>query len=253
MKHFQIHCIEIFAMSSPRCAPFWTESPSILWTEAADFFPFHKTAQNCTSTALNSLTRFGIYLSIVMTVLFGTPAYIGLGLGIAILAIAAYYGMKQSGIIREGFTTIVTPTLESSDSSLEIVGGEDVANRVVEDVIGVKDRTRPTAVNPFMNMLVHEIKDIPQKAPAATVDTPEIARSLSDQFQTRMYGDSTDVFQHSQNQRTWYTMPSTSIPNDVDSFQNWLFRVPGRTCKEGNNSVCRSGTEGGSVTWLNAQ
>jgi hypothetical protein len=189
-----------------------------------------------------------------MALLYREPMYIGLGIGIAILAIAAFYGMKQSGIIREGFTTIVTPTLESSDAgtALSIVGGEDVANRVVEDVVGVQDRTLPTSPNPFMNMLVHEIKSNPGKAPAATVDTPEIARTLSDQFQTRMYGDSTDVFQRTQNQRTWYTMPSTSIPNDGDSFQNWLFRVPGRTCKEGNNAVCRSGTEGGVVTWMNA-
>lgn len=241
-------------MSSPRCVPFWTESPYVLIRDAADFFPFNEEARNCTTTALNSLTRFGLYLSIVMAVLYSTPAYLGLGVGIAILAIAAYYGMKQSGIIREGFTTIVAPTLESSDpnASKEIIGGEDVAGRVVEDVVGISNRTLPTDSNPFMNMLVHEIKSNPEKAPAATVDTPEMARNLSDQFQTRMYGDASDVFQRNQNQRTWYTMPSTSIPNDADSFQNWLFRVPGRTCKEGNNSVCRSGTEGGSVTWLNS-
>jgi hypothetical protein len=241
-------------MSSPRCVPFWTESPSILFTDATDFFPFHKTARECTTTALNSLTRFGLYLSLVMAILYSTPVYLGLGVGIAILAVAAFYGMKQSGILREGFTTIVTPTLESSDqgAALQLVGGEDVANRVSADVIGIEDRSLPTGPNPFMNMLVNEIKSNPNKPPAATVDTPEMARTFSDQFQTRMYGDPTDVFQHSQNQRTWYTMPSTSIPNDGDSFQNWLFRVPGRTCKEGNNSVCRSGTEGGSVTWLNA-
>jgi hypothetical protein len=241
-------------MASSRCAPFWTESPAILVKDATDFFPFHAAARNCTSTALNSLTRFGLYLSFVMALLYRTPAYLGLGIGIAILAVSAYYGMKQSGIVREGFASIVGPTLESSDqaAAAEFVGGENVANLVVEDVIGVQDRTLPSGPNPFMNMLVNEIKDNPQRAPAASVDTPEMARTLSDQFQTRMYGDSTDVFQRTQNQRTWYTMPSTSIPNDADSFQNWLFRVPGRTCKEGNNAVCRSGTEGGSVTWLNA-
>ena len=258
MKQFQIYCVEDKEhMSSPRCAPFWTESPAVLWRDATDFFPFHTQARNCTSTALNSLTRFGLYLSIVMALLYSEPMYIGLGIGIAVLAIAAFYGMKQSGVIREGFTTIVTPTLESSDegAALAMIGGEDVANRVVEDVVGVQDRTLPTGPNPFMNMLVHEIKSNegnPGKAPAASVDTPEMARTLSDQFQTRMYGDSTDVFQRTQNQRSWYTMPSTSIPNDRDSYQNWLFRVPGRTCKEGNNAVCRSGTEGGVVSWLNA-
>ena len=73
-----------------------------------------------------------------------------------------------------------------------------------------------------------------------------------DEFQTRMYGDPTDVFQHTQDQRVWAVNPITSIPNDQGSFANWLYRVPGRTCKEGNNAACFSGTEGGVVTWLSA-
>jgi len=100
--------------------------------------------------------------------------------------------------------------------------------------------------------LVNEVLDNPTKGPAATMDTPDMARFASDQFQTRMYGDPNDVFQHTQNQRTWITQPSTSIPNDQGSFQDWLYRVPGKTCKEGNNAACRTATEGGTVTWLSA-
>ena len=58
------------------------------------------------------------------------------------------------------------------------------------------------------------------------------------------------MFQHTQNQRTWIVQPSTSIPNDQGSFANWLYRVPGRTCKEGNGAVCHSGSEGGHIPWL---
>jgi hypothetical protein len=243
-------------MSATRCVPFWAEMPSILFSEWNDFFPFHEGARKCSSTALNSFTRFGIYLGIILSVLYRSGAYLGITLGIAAIAVAAYYGMKQRGSLREGFqATIVAPTLVQGPlpkGAPNLIGGIEVEGKPVADVIGVTDRTLPTGPNPFMNVLVNEVKDNPSRGPAKNIDTPEAARELSDQFQTRMYGDPTDVFQHNQNQRTWVVQPNTSIPNDRDSFQNWLYRVPGRTCKEGNNAACRTGTEGGNITWLNA-
>ena len=242
-------------MSAPRCHPFWVDSPRVLLDEYYDFFPFSESARLCTTTALNSMTRFGIYLSLVLTILHRSPAYMFLSIGIAILAVAAYYGMKQRGILREGFeNAIVGPTMFTAPGSIppNIVGGAAVADKTAADVIGTTTRTNPTAANPYMNVLVSEILDNPTRPVAASVDTPEMIRTLSDEFQTRMYGDPDDVFQHNQNQRAWITQPSTSIPNDQESFQNWLFRVPGRTCKEGNNAACRTGTEGGAVTWLSS-
>ncbi|NBT46922.1 MAG: hypothetical protein EBT07_03760 [Actinobacteria bacterium] len=242
-------------MSASRCSPFWLDQPSILYKEANDFFPFHPRARKCTATALNSLTRFGIYLGVLLAVVYRSGMYLGICLGIAAIALAAYYGMKGKDALREGFdTTIVSPTLFTvpGTASPNLIGGADVADKPIADVIGTVDRTLPTGQNPFMSMLVNEIKDNPMKPPAVDVTTPEMARTMSDEFQTRMYGDPSDVFQHTQNQRTWIVQPSTSIPNDQDSFQNWLFRVPGKTCKEGNNAACFSGTEGGVVTWLGA-
>jgi hypothetical protein len=239
-------------MSASQCAPFWAESPSILWTEWNDFYPFHESARICTSTALNSLTRFGIYLSIVLSLLYRSGAYMGLALGLATIAVAAYYGMKQKGSLREGFeSTLVTPTL-AVNKTPNLIGGVAAADKPVADVIGVSERTGPSGTNPFMNALVTEIKDNPTRGPAQDITTPAARRAYSDLFQTNLYGDPTDVFQHNQNQRTWVAQPSTSIPNDRESYQNWLYRVPGRTCKEGNNAACRTGTEGGSVTWLSA-
>ena len=259
-------------MSATRCAPFWVEKPNILWEEPTDFYPFHPTAQKCTSTALNSLTRFGIYLGILLSLLRLNVMYLGLTVGIAVITVAAYYGMKSQGKVREGFAnkgkdlkekekekeqekTIVAPTLihipnTFGDKDEIILGGDDLVDVPVNDVIGKTDRTIPTGPNPFMNLLINEIKDNPNKPPALNIDTPEMARNLSDKFQTPIYNDPGDVFQHTQNQRTWVVQPNTSIPNDRDSYQNWLYRVPGRTCKEGNNAACRTGTEGSAVTWL---
>jgi hypothetical protein len=249
--------------TAPRCAPFWAESPAILWTEWRDFFPFSEAARKCTSVALNSFTRFGIYLGVLLALLYRSSAYFGFALGFAAVSVAAYYGMKSNNQLREGFLdgapigdTVVTPTLMTSNPltpSTGLVGGSEAANRVIADVIGEETRKLPTVANPFMNALVSEVYDNPSlQVPAANIDNSEAARALSDEFQTRLYGDPTDVFQHTQDQRVWAVQPNTSIPNDQESFQNWLFRVPGRTCKEGNNAACRSGTEGGVVTWLGA-
>jgi hypothetical protein len=248
-------------MSATRCAPFWVNTPSILWEDARDFYPFHPMAQKCTSTALNSLTRFGIYLSIVLVVLTQNLSYINIAVGIAVVGIAAYYGMKEQGNLREGFANVeakkevVSPSLfrgasTGSTNFSNLLSGSDLVDKQLEDVIGVTDRTLPTGPNPFMNLLVNETKDNPLKPPAVNVDTPEMGRELSDQFQASLYNDPGDVFQHTQNQRIWAVQPNTNIPNDCESFQNWLYRIPGKTCKEGNNAVCQTATEGSPVTWL---
>lgn len=256
-------------MSTTRCGTFWAEDPLILVHGWKDFFPFSDAARDCTSTALNSFTRFGIYLGLLLAILYRSSVYLGISLGFAVIAVAAYYGMKSHGKLREGFEavgfggaapsdpaphTIVTPSFVPTlgQPRTGLIGGEAVSDRVVEDVIGLRDRTYPTDANPFMNVLVNEVLDNPGRGAAATVDTSAMARQMSDEFQTRMYGDPTDVYQHTQDQRVWSTGPITSIPNDQGSFANWLYRVPGRTCKEGNNAACFSGTEGGVVTWLSA-
>lgn len=187
-----------------------------------------------------------------MTILKMDPYYLGITIGLAAISIAAYYGMKDKGSLREGFeNTVVSPTLISVNTP-NLVGGAAAEGKPVADVIGAQDRTLPSGPNPFMNLLINEIKSAPTKPVAANVDTSEMARQLSDEFQTRVYGDPDDVFQRNQNQRIWVVQPNTSIPNDRESFQNWLYRTPGRTCKEGNNAACRTGTEGIHIPWLAA-
>ena len=242
-------------MNISRCDPFWFGAPTILWDQWNDFFPFTDKARLCTANALNSLTRFGIYLGVVLAVLYAHGGYLGISFAIAALSIAAYYGMKQQNIVREGFENgIVTPTLftEPGAKPPNLVGGVDVSDKLIADVIGIKNRTFPTPANPFMSVLVSDILDDPTKGPAISANTPRMERELSNITQNAVYGDPDDVFQHTQNQRQWVVPPVTTIPNDAGSFQNWLFRVPGLTCKEGNLAVCQTGTEGGQVTWLNA-
>ncbi len=238
------------------CPTFWTEDPKILLQDAADFFPFHAAAKRCTTTALNSFTRFGVYLGVLLGLLCGSWKYLLLSLTIALVSAATFHGMKSQGILREGFQgPSNTKTTKTSDSLAKfpednLIEGSTAAEEYVPDIIGSNPRTNPTGTNPFMNVLLTEIGDDPQRPPAQNGEF--LKRQFSNVFKDRIYGDPGDVFQKTQDQRVWVVQPNTSVPNDQESFQNWLFRVPGRTCKEGNARACTSATEGGNLTWLNA-
>jgi hypothetical protein len=121
----------------------------------------------------------------------------------------------------------------------------------VNTVAPYANATYPTARNPFMNVLVDEIRYNPGRPQAASVLDPSVKITLDDFFRTEFARDPTDVFGRSQSQREFITMPSTSIPNDVDSYQNWLYRIPGKTCKEGGREACLPGTDGAALPWLN--
>lgn len=232
------------------CPTFWTEDPKILLQEAADFFPFHAEAKRCTTTALNSFTRFGLYLGIVLGLICGSMKYLLLSATIAIVAAATYHGMKSHGVLREGFQSKGKGPSSTLPKFPEdgLIEGSDAAEEYVPDIIGSTKRTTPTAANPFMNVLLTEIGDDPLKPPAENGEF--LKRQFSNVFKDRIYNDPGDVFQKTQDQRVWAVQPNTSIPNDQESFQNWLFRVPGRTCKEGNSTVCVPATNGGTVAWL---
>jgi hypothetical protein len=102
-----------------------------------------------------------------------------------------------------------------------------------------------------MNVLLDEYNYNPQRPSAADVTNPAVKQTLDDYFRVQWFSDPTDVFGKSQSQRQFVTQPSTSIPNDRDSYQNWLYKIPGKTCKEGGRDACLAGTDGSPVTWLN--
>lgn len=105
--------------------------------------------------------------------------------------------------------------------------------------------------NPFHNVLMDEYTESPQRAAAPDITTTESKVALDAMFRTQWYSDPTDVFGKTQGQRIFITNPSTTIPNDQGSYQNWLYKIPGKTCKEGNPEACYGGTEGAVMPWLN--
>lgn len=164
---------------------------------------------------------------------------------VLLIFVAIYFFLMTGGATKETFVDkkLIQPVKVESFQ-------QRAPDGVYEEVIG-QDVTYPTARNPFMNVLIDEIKYNPTRPEAANVFDPSVRTSLDSFFKTQFVNDPTDVFNRSQSQRQFYVTPSTTVPNDVDSYQNWLYRIPELTCKEGGREACYGGTEGGVPPYLN--
>jgi hypothetical protein len=229
---------------------FWSK-PSIIY-KYNSFYPSH----NCKSNKINSIVRVSIltFLLIAFFLLFINKEIVlivGGGLYL-ILLIPVFIKLNQLNDadilqkeVKENFADFIT------NKAIE----HDLSCNPPEYVIGSNNEvpwTEPTPNNPFMNILVPDYGYNPNKPDALSILDSQVKQGLDDYFRTQWYSDPTDVFGKTQSQRQFIKMPSTSIPNDRKSFQEWLYKIPGKTCKEGGRLACLPGTDGSPVTWLNA-
>ena len=105
--------------------------------------------------------------------------------------------------------------------------------------------TMPTLDNPFMNATMKdylnvdpETNKIIDRPPACDTNDPNIKREIDKMYDNNLYKDIDDIFGKMNSQRQFYTMPSTTIPNDQDAFAKWLYLSP-KTCKEDQDYCLR--------------
>lgn len=227
------------------CETLWIESPKSL------FGTNILVNDICESNNINAFTR-ALIVALVLAALLAPVMGFG-GLVLVLLALFFLYGrwIFAKVIQDERKVEVAKPVRkEGFEASIRTDLKEAPAFPPIFTSPGVAVVTRPTAANPFMNVLLDEIKYNPTRPPADSVSDPKNQVILDDYFRIQWFNDPTDVFGKNQSQRQFYTMPSTSIPSDQGSFQNWLYLIPGKTCKEGNRDACYPGTNGGPVTWL---
>jgi hypothetical protein len=237
----------------PLCTPPWWEEPSVLLTDSwlAQWKRRSTPHIPCFSERVNALTRTGIAVLIVALIfslynhdIVTTMSYSFI-LGL-IITLPDIIDMIKAPYIQEQFVANIKAHEPSTLSwKTPPVGGSD------DTYDDGQHMTLPSPRNPFMNVLIDEIKYNPKRPEAKSVEDPVVKSTMDDYFRVNWFSDPTDVFGKSQNQRQFVTMPSTTIPNDRESLQNWLYKIPGKTCKEGGREACVSGTAGSSIPWLN--
>ena len=101
-----------------------------------------------------------------------------------------------------------------------------------------KEKTcrKPTADNPFANIVFTDYLDAGNVPEPCNVDDKNVQKEMNYLYNSSIYRNIEDVFERENSQRIFYTVPVTTIPNKQTEFANWLYRT-GPTCKE-NSANC---------------
>jgi hypothetical protein len=172
---------------------FWLKDPANLfgkntWTR------FVPTDAMTVPEALNAVVRFTVYFGLLMTLVTGETNYllfIPIVMGITVALVNLY------------------PTTQILKESYENKG----------------QYATPTDQNPFMNVLFTDYVDNVDRPPAPpNINKPSVKESITEAFSVThdLFMDTSDKFGLAQAARQFVTQASTTIPNDMDGFQNFL-------------------------------
>lgn len=229
---------------------FWMDDPTILYSNG-NYLSFFPQSEMTRAEQLNSLTRFCIYLIILMILFYGSTKWLYIPIIGIIMIIILYYIYKndpegkdkelyrQKG---EKFDSITHTDknkiyeLESgfydSDGLLRL-GQEFNAtsphpykkiNYDMNEMLEYQKATcrKPTSDNPFMNPPITDFNngDVPV---ACNVDDEEINNTIKNSFDDGLFRNIENLFDNHNSQRMFYTIPSPSVPSDQPAFANWLY------------------------------
>jgi hypothetical protein len=176
----------------------WVNDPSILFS-AQTWQKFVPTKDMDVPAALNSVVRFTVYFAVLLYVGSGKTSYL---LAIPFVLVLTIIFSKVFPTTRDLVETFITPS------------------KVVE----LKRYTSPTAENPFMNVLLTEIGDDPNRPDAAPITSNKVKKQVQKAFQqtSDIYMDTSDRFDQTQAMRTFHTLQSSTVPNNQDGFLEFL-------------------------------
>ncbi len=190
--------------------PFWLDQPSILFQSDRlnQFFP---TYTMTFIEKLNSISRLAIYLGVALYIVSSNYNWLYLAILVPIFTVFMYKSQKDN-----------IETYFNNYDSLD--------NEINESELLTPETVKPTVNNPFMN--VNLITDDRNRAPAtASWNNDSVMKDIEEKFNYNLYRDTGDLYGKNNSQRQYVTMPSTTIPNDQNTFAKWLYQV-GPTCKE---------------------
>jgi hypothetical protein len=170
---------------------------------------------------LNSLLRFSMYFSLI------------------VLLIRKNVNILLFPLFMSGFTyCLYAYDKQTRDTFNQSTQGKG------SYAVDKKDGSRcisPSSSNPFMNVLMTDYADRPDRPKACDLSSLGTKKVAKQMFNHNLYRDVDDIFHKKASDRQFYTNAITTIPNDSRSFAEWCYGH-GPTCKEGNGNRCFSNT-----------
>jgi len=176
---------------------FWLNDISVLFQNYTKFYP-NKNMNNIEKA--NSIMRLSVYYSILLIVLNLDSSW--LTVSFLLICISLFIGLS------ENFNSSYNSTI------------------------------KPTKDNPYMNFIAGDLMINPNKPPACDITDKTVREKQLKLFRTnkntgKEIVDYNNLYGTTINDRSFYTMPSTTLVNDQNGFANFLFGDFGKCKSEG--------------------
>ena len=160
---------------------------------------------------INAIIRLILFIGIIATLIFNDSRYILFILIIMLVSIVIYnYQMDKNKKIEKYL----------NDNDLDIINNEKCV--------------KPTEENPFMNPSLIGNNN---KYNSCSIESKHIKDNIDYFFNKNVFRETDDIYDKSLLDRQFYTVPSTSIPNNREKLATWLYER-GPSCKENNGEQC---------------
>ena len=188
----------------------WYKDPVAYILDTKSLLYFIPNPKSSLEAQLNDAVRFSVYFGVLVAVLRKD-------------ARALFFPVFVA------FFTIFIYSYEEKKRAAE--------KKVMEKLnIDVNERTnvkctKPTPNNPFMNVLMSDYQDFPNKPAACSITNKKVQELVDSYANGDAPTNSDDIFNRQPLDIQFYSMPSTTIPNQQTDFANWCYN-PGKTSKE---------------------
>ena len=200
---------------------------------------------------INSLVRLSIYLGLILGLFYSNYLYLYIPIMTMLMTYLLYiFRLDQLERIKsqQGPTTSLSNlknelknnlTQEELHKLKQKLGLHKMTTNTMneedfQDSLNIKTCSKPSTNNPFMNALVYDSRT---KDHSCDPINSKNQQQIEEEYNKYCIKDISDIFNHNSGRRQFYTMPSTTYPNNQGGFANWLYKTP-PTCKEGNGAQC---------------
>ena len=219
--------------------PFWSENPNILLTPKY-VFELYPTAEMTYAQKLNAISRLVVFIAIAGFIVSRGNMRI---LFVSIVTLLAIYLLH--------FYYVMTTKKHASGFRENMENAELVQKKIDSLRSQPNLFDPPTSTNPLSNVLLSDYLANPQKKPAAPADNENVAVDILTQAKEtvkrlnpgqpdiadKLFGDLGEQYQFERSMQAYYSMPSTTIPNDQGAFAEFCYGSM-VSCKEGNQFAC---------------
>ena len=191
---------------------------------------------------INSLVRLSIYIGLILGLFYTNYLYLYIPIITMIMTYLLYiFRLEQVDNIKaqQGPHTQLNNlknnlTKEELNKLNKKIGIDNMSDEDFKNILNIKSCAQPNTNNPFMNALVYDNRTKDKSCDPINSDNQA---KIENEYNKYCIKDISDIFNSNSGRRQFYTMPSTTYPNNQEGLANWLYKTP-PTCKEGNGAQC---------------